>query len=736
MSFTHANRPLKLTTSLGEDVLLLTGFHGQESISAPYHFGLEVVSSDPHVTPGDVLRKPATVSLELSDGSTRYFHGLIRRFVRAGRDKSGMVMYRAEIVPWLWFLELSTDCRIFQNMSVQQIVTAIFEDNGYHDYEFRDLTAGQAPRVYCVQYRESAFNFVSRLLEEEGIFYFFEHEAGRHLLVLGDTALQHPPCPGPLLVSVSGMEHGVLEDDTILELSICDEVQSGKIGLTDFNFEMPGSSLLVEVGERDEVYDYPGLYDNRSQGSSLSSVRLEEHLVAIQRLQGSSGCRAFTTGHYFKVKDFHRTDAKVKQVLHTISHQARQPMNLSTDDADGVFRYQNTFSSFPYATPFRPPRSARRPVVTGTQTAIVVGKAGEEIWCDSYGRVKVQFHWDRRGKRDEESSCWVRVSHGWAGSSWGSIYIPRMGQEVIVDFLEGDPDRPIITGRVYNAEQMPPYTLPAEQTKSTIKSNSSKGGEGFNELRFEDKKGSEEVFLHAQKDWNTKVLHDRSTTVGRNQSTHVGHEDSECSEACDFCGGCGDQSLTVGMNRSVTIGKDENITIHANQTQTIDKNQTLTVTQNRTRTVTGHEAVTIDSGQEIKIKKKREIDIKGGETYTVTDGRELTITGDEKRTVNGATTLTLNGTMTLNLSDARTSTLKMNDTLTIEGTLTIVANKGIEISSPKLLKISSSDQVVIGAGNAVITLDSKQGSVGISGTKITSAAVGTHEISGALIKIN
>jgi len=723
MSYTHANRPMQLTTSLGEDVLLLTGFQGQESISAPFHFWLQVVSSDPRVSPGDLLRRPAAVSLALADGTLRYFHGLISRFIRGGQDRSGLVTYRVELVPWFWFLELTADCRIFQNMSVQRIVQTIFDENGYSDYEFRWLTAGQATRVYCVQYRESAFNFVSRLLEEEGIFYFFEHERGRHLMVMADTSLQHPPCPGPSTIAVSHTEQAMLDDDTILELSICDQVQTGKIALTDFNFEVPSTNLGVEVGEREEIYDYPGLYDNRSRGDGLSSVRLEEHLVAIQRFQGSSGCRAFMSGHYFQLKDFHRKDAETKQVLHAVSHQARQPMDLSTENSGDVFRYQNTFSSFPYATPFRPPRTARRPLVTGTQTAIVVGKAGEEIWCDSYGRVKVQFHWDRRGQMNEESSCWVRVSHGWAGSSWGAIYIPRIGQEVIVDFLEGDPDRPIITGRVYNAEQMPPYSLPEHQTRSTLKSNSSKGGAGSNELRFEDKKGTEEVFLHAQKDFNEVVENDHTTLVKHDQLNTVNHDRTHVVHHNESITIGVDQTCMVGVNRTEQVGQNETITIGMNRTEQVGQNETITIGMNRTEQVGINESVTVGASRTVSVGAGQSTHIGGVHTETVALAKAETIGLAKALSVGAAYQVSVGGAMntTVGLIQAEEVGLskivkvgKKSSTTAGEEFTVVVGSASLTLKSDGTIILKGKDLLFQGSGDISCKAS---GNVVIKGTK-------------------
>jgi len=531
------DRHIKLTTPLGGGMLLVHSFRGQEGISSLFHFELDLVSIHPAIAFKDLLGQSVTVELLLVDGSPRYFHGVVRRLFQTGLTHENLATYCMELVPWFWLLSLTSDCRIFQNLSLQEIVSQVFDDLNFTDYEFRGVIGGQVKREYCVQYRESAFNFVSRLLEEEGMFYFFEHSADKHLLVIADTSAEHAPCPGQETARLeTGSHQGFKTQDIILGVSWCEDVQSGAVALSDFNFETPSTSLMVELASDRpmELYDYPGSYLMRDRGDLIARLRLEEQNATVSRLEGASTCRAFCPGYRFALQDYFRPDVEPDQVLLKVWHEARQ--SLGAGDGQG-FSYRNSFTSFPLSVPYRPPRSSRKPVVNGTQTAIVVGKSGEEIWTDKYGRVKVQFHWDRRGQRDENSSCWIRVAHQWAGKNWGSIFTPRLGQEVIVDFLEGDPDRPIIVGRVYNAEQMPPYELPTEATKSTIKSDSSKGGGGFNELRFEDKASEEEIFLHAQKDFNIKVLNNHSRSVDANES------------------------IAVGGNRSVVVKGNQNVTV-------------------------------------------------------------------------------------------------------------------------------------------------------------------------------
>ncbi len=522
MPYTQENRLIRIDTPLGKDVLLLGAFRGLECISMPFSYELDLLSEN-HSIPFDaIIGKNVTVSLALADGEAHYFNGLISRFAqgRGGGEEGGdprFSHYRATMVPSLWLLTRTADSRIFQKLSVPDIVEKIFGEKSLSDYELQ-LDGSYDKREYCVQYRETDFNFISRLLEEEGIYYFFKQENGKHTMVIADAPSKHKPCPKQETAKYQLSAEGWLKEDVIMSLEKMQEIRPGKYSLNDFNFETPNTSLEVKVpsktklgpGER-EIYFYPGAYAKKAEGDRLANIRMEEEEAQITRINGSSNCRAFTSGYLFTLTDFYRDDMNNKKyVLTSIEHAANQDWEKESE-----LVYNNQFTCIPFEVPYRPKRVAPEPVVQGSQTAIVVGPQGEEIYTDKHGRVKVQFHWDREGKRDENSSCWIRVSQSWAGPGWGAITIPRIGHEVIVDFVEGDPDRPIITGRVYHGINKPPYPLPDEKTKSTLKSDSSLGGGGFNEFRFEDKKGSEEIFVHGQKDCNTVVENNTTHTTAK-----------------------------------------------------------------------------------------------------------------------------------------------------------------------------------------------------------------------------
>lgn len=513
MPFLQQKRLLALDTSLGPDAMLVRSFSGWEAISAPFQLDLELACENDSVDLRSLLGTSATLRMARSGDTTRYWNGRISKVTQASRDPM-LTSYRMEVVPWLSFLKLRQDCRIFQEKTVQDILTEVFATVGFHDFEFR-LHGSLAKREYCVQYRETDFHFVSRLLEEEGIFYFFEHESDRHVLVIANTSEAHTPCPQQQSARCVQSSHDVSEEDVIDEWSRNEEFLTSSVSINDFNFKTPATNLLVSLDRNSpfELYDFPGLHQKMKPGQDLARVRLEELSTSSSLAHGQGTCRGFCTGYRFTLKDHYRDEWNDDYVLVEIRHSATQGSDYHAGSLEGGDTvYRNEFHCIPYSVPFRPLRGTARPIMTGCQTAIIVGPAGEEVYTDKFGRVKVQFHWDRKGKRNEQSSCWIRVSQTWAGKNWGAISIPRIGQEVIVDFLEGNPDQPIIVGCVYNAEQMPPYNLPADSVTMGFKSKTAKGS-GYNEVVLVDNKDAELIRVHAQKDMDT--------TVCNNDKQHV-----------------------------------------------------------------------------------------------------------------------------------------------------------------------------------------------------------------------
>ncbi|MET0645143.1 MAG: type VI secretion system tip protein TssI/VgrG [Pyrinomonadaceae bacterium] len=611
-TYTQSHRLISVHTPLGEDVLLLQSFSGQEGVSELFRFDLKMHSLNRSVSFDSVVGKPATVRVMLDGGEERFINGVVSSFSQAGTS-GGLAHYHATLVPWFWLLTRTSDCRIFQQMPVPDIIEKIFQERSFKDYSLR-LHGSFQPREYCVQYRETTFNFVSRLMQEEGIFYFFEHTKDKHTLVLANSPNEFKPCPNQTAARYEAALGVGRNEDVVSEWSFGQEVRPGKYTASDFNFETPMLDLTAQVTGRDEreyeIYDYPGEYATKDEGEQLVGVRMQEEDSPRLAAAGTGTCRAFTPGYRFDLKEHYRRDANKAYAILSVFHSVEHGMNFrSGSDASDEFAYLNHFQCVPHPTPFRPPRTAPVPVVHGTQTAIVVGPAGEEIYTDKYGRVKVQFHWDREGKYDEKSSCWVRVSQNWAGKRWGAMFIPRVGQEVIVDFIEGDPDRPIITGRVYNAALMPPYALPGEKTKSTIKTNSSKGGGGFNEIRFEDKKGSEQIFVHAERDEHVRIKNDRVEWVGNDSHLMVKHDQLE------------------------SVDGDKHLAVKGDQNEKVDGGYSLKVGQD-TQTKTGMKFA-VDAGQEVHLKAGMNVVIEAGMSITLKAGGGFVVVGPAGVTISG-----------------------------------------------------------------------------------------------------
>lgn len=551
MPFTQDQRTLSITSPLGADALILTGFTGREELSRPFRFTLDLVSENAAITPDQIVGKAVTWTVFPYEEQPRHFHGLVSRFGAGQMAQRGFRSYRAEVVPWLWFLTLTGDCRIFQNKTAVEIVTALFDEYGFTDYT--NSTQGTYPkREYCVQYRESAFNFVSRLLEEEGIFYFFKHEDGKHTLMLADKKTAYPACDQATVPYYPGNT----SDNMIGTWERRYEYRTGKWAHTDYNFETPTTSLLSNTNtlvslpgiSAYERYDYPGLHIVKADGDSRVKVRMEEVETGYDVAIGAGGVRFFSPGAKFTLEN-HDCDAENQDyAVVSVDHAATDP---SVGGGGGAGGYSNTFSCIPASVTFRPARTSPRPVVGGPHTAVVVGPSGEEMYVDKYGRIKVQFHWDRKGTKDENSSCFVRVAQTIAGKGWGAFYHPRIGHEVVVEFLEGDPDRPLVTGCVYNATNMPPYELPTDMTKSGFKSRSTREGgtDDFNELYFEDKKDGELIYFHAQKDFTRIVENDDVTKVSNDQKITVTQNRTEVVEKGDDSHSVQEGKLTITVSK-------------------------------------------------------------------------------------------------------------------------------------------------------------------------------------------
>lgn len=523
--FVHARRLITVTSSLGDDVLLAESLDAEEAVSRPFAFTLTAVSLREDLKAADLVGLPVTLTLDTGHGERRYLNGLVRRLTGGAPISRDYRRYTLHIAPWFSFLGYTRDHRIFQNKTVPDIVKEIFGDFQYDHFDTKGLSGSYPEREYCVQYGESYFDFVSRLLEEEGIFYYFTHENGRHTMVLGDGPRAWGKCAESKIKfaanraldqSIHTWEHGY-------------GYLAGKTTRKDYNFETPQEPLVAEAPSRLDLagmnrlerFEYPGRFLLKPDGDTIAEHGMEAEEAGHETAAGASDCKTMFAGGTFTLE---RHDCVSEQgtgwaLLHVTHRASNAPFHSGMG---GIEHYANEFVAIPDRTVFRPERWTPKPRIDGVQTAFVVGPKGEEIYTDKYGRVKVQFHWDRRGGKDEKSSCWVRTAQAWAGRSWGAMVLPRVGMEVVVSFLDGDPDRPLVTGHVNNAENTPVYALPDEKTKTSLKTRSTPGGKGFNELRFEDKKGKEQIFVHAERDLHTRTKREQREWTGADRHEFTG----------------------------------------------------------------------------------------------------------------------------------------------------------------------------------------------------------------------
>jgi len=607
-------RPTRIDTPLGDD-LYLQRMRITEELGRLSRGDALLVGADENLAFEDLLGHDVTVTLELPEGEQRFFHGFVTDLTyvgRVGRD----CQYRATVQPYLWFLTRTSDCRIFQKMTVPDIVKQVLDDHGFSDIDSK-ITGTFREWEYCVQYRETAFNFISRLLEQEGIYYYFRHEEGKHTLVLCDGLSAHEPVSGYETVSyIPPSRSRDTEEGRILAWAFAEGIESGTYVMTDFDPLKPSTDLEVRsqgTQSHDhsdhEVFDFPGEYVTTDEGDHYVQARMEEVSGRFHVAQGMGRARGMATGGLFTLEDYPLDSQNIEYLITGATYDLLNPeRETRTESREPAF--EMTFKAIPSEQRFVPSRTTPKPSVPGPQTAFVTGPSGEEIWTDEHGRVKVQFHWDRVGAEDENTTCWLRVSEAWAGGAWGTSFLPRIGHEVIVDFLEGDPDRPLVTGRVYNAQNVPPYSLPDDKTQSGILSRSSKegGGANANEFRFEDKVGEELVHIQAEKDMNTVVENDQTIHVMNDRTRTVDN----------------DETVQVGGNRTESVGTDETITIGANRTEEVGGDETITVGGSRVE------------------------NIAGSEDRTISGSVAETVGGAQTETITGALNLTANSGITIN----------------------------------------------------------------------------------------
>ena len=698
---TQDYREVQLTSVLGKDVLLFRSMVAHEQLSQPFEYHINAYSLDASLDFTKVIGTPMSVCLTLPDNRKRYFNGWVSEFSQMPSGSHRYAAYRMVLRPWLWFLSRYSNCRFFQDKTIPDILKDVFDDRGLIDYDPKKLKPAEYPkREYCVQYRETDFNFVSRRMEEEGIYYYFEHtEDGRHILKLVDDKSDHDPAPGfatiPFAASLRS-SYGPPKD-TVFDWVVSQSAQPSGYALNSFYFEQPSNPLykLVEPQAKHPqvqatLYDYPGpdVYRDIANGERYAKIRLQELHAEQERIHAKTNAMGLTVGALFTLTEFPRDDQN-RQYLVTGSHiKLHSDFYESNTDSDTEQGFSCEFTAQNAEVQFRPARITPKPFVQGPQTAVVVpekGQEAEEISTDKHGRVKVRFHWnlpgnDMGGKHQQERSCWIRVSHPLAGKNWGAMAIPRIGQEVIIDFEEGDPDRPICTGRVYNGEQKPPYSLPDSKNISGVKSDSTKGGGGYNEIIMDDTKNKELIRIHAQYDMDSTVEHDDRQTVHNNRT------------------------ITVNGTHTETIKKDTTIKI------TEGKLDQAVVKGTADYYVKGAVTEIFDSTQTTTVKQKIEIS-STEDCIHISAAKEIKLTTGKSELLMKA-----DGTIILSGQD-----------------ITIIGGKTITSSAPEIAA-NGTKTSKIGVGTQTVTTSTAK--VEVAGAAIASAAVGSHEITGAIVKIN
>ena len=630
-------------TPLGPEMLLFESLTGHEQISRLFEFRLEMLSPSQDITAEQVLGRNITVEVETEQLGRRYLNGEVTRFALVARF-GRYYRYEAILRPWAWYMTRAANCRIFQKRTVLEIIEDVF-------FKYGDVSSwGLLNRTndtyrqwdFCVQYQETDFNFVSRMMEHEGIYYHFEHEMGKHTLVLSDSPGAHKVLPEYASVPFIAPDPAVIADEEHVESWIVSkEVDPGGYITDDYDFKKPRAKLeqrkthsLGHPNDKYKFYDYPGGYiEPKPDGEHYAKVRLEELQAPHEILTGRTNVRGMAPGYHFNLYRCPRGDQNREYLILGVDYYWKEAPY--TTQADQGTIYQMTVSCQDYSVQFRPARTTPKPLTSGPQTAEVVGPAGEEIYTDDdgYGRVKVQFRWDREGKRDENSSCWIRVSHAWAGTNFGAIYIPRIGQEVIVDFIGGDPDYPIITGRVYNADEMPPWKLPTHKTQSGVLTRSTPKGtsDHANMIRFEDRKGVEEIRIHAQRNLVTSVEHNEGHGVGNNRHSNIGNNEvvrignnrdeeigKDHTESI-----AGDMTLKVGGNQDIKIGKAKQ--------ESIDYGSDLTIGLDLRQSVGGSMSLDVGTAQDVKLgtdhklEAGKDIHLKAGMRIVVDAGLQLSL---------------------------------------------------------------------------------------------------------------
>jgi type VI secretion system secreted protein VgrG len=548
--------------------VLFDGLHAEEELGRPFLFQLEISSGKLQSNVSSLVGSECSIWMYQPNDEAvhdRYFHGIVTKVAASGLS-GGAYRYKVELRPWVWILSHQTNCKIFQKKSAFQIVTQVFRDAGFSNFEDkRQSGAGDTELEYCVQYNETSLDFVTRLMEQFGFYYYFTYTKSAHTLVIVDDPNAHTTITNSIPYEYDKTEYRAVAAH-IWQWSTEHNLNTGKWTSQDYNFKTPSADFTAKTVKPEqhqygdfETYEYPGRYDEAPHGQRHADVRMQSVIGRRQVFTGESNSRDLHAGFRFQMTNYpdqavNRDYLIIRSVTSLGSSEGNPNPNAETFDT-----YRVTFETVPGDTPFRLQQITPRPMIRGPQTARVVGDAGEEITTDEYGRIKVRFHWDRADTQDSERTCWIRVSQSWSGGSWGAMVLPRIGQEVVVAFLEGNPDRPLVTGVVYNANNQVPHSLPDNKTRTVLKTNSSPGGNGFNELHFEDKAGKEEVYLHAERDYRREIKHDEIVTVENDRTVTVTSGNDSLTVSA------GDHSISVSAGASsITAAKSITLKVGGN----------------------------------------------------------------------------------------------------------------------------------------------------------------------------
>lgn len=709
-------RNYNLLSPLPPQELRFVSLIGVEHISTLFSLILTAQSPSGDIDPNEILGKPLTLEVTLPGGGVRHINGQCAHFACTGKQGRHYA-YEAIIKPWLWYATRRQDYRIFQHKTVPEMVQEVL---GTYGFELR-LELSRSYRIweYCVQYRETDANFVMRMLEHEGIWFWFDHKAGSHALVITDDIGLASPAPGCAGLPFRSSGQGNPNEDFVTQWFSNGAVTSGDYAARDYSFKE--ASALLDTRQKKaadhpfsslQVFDYPGGYYQTGEGDAYAHVRMEELHSPHQRSRGAAAARGIAPGRLFTLSK-HTQGALNKEYLIISCDYNFQANDYEADGAATPFVMDISLEAQPSSQPFRPARITKKPISQGPDTAVVTGPAGKEIHTDEFGRITVQFQWDRYGNKDENSSCWIRVSHPWAGSGFGGIHVPRIGQEVLVDYLNGDPDRPVITNRVYNNLQPHPWGLPASATQSGFLTRSTPNGtaEDANAFRFEDKIGAEQIWIHAQRNQDIEVERDETHWVGNDRKKTIDR----------------DETVHVKRHRTETVDGNETITVHENRKERIDKNETISIGDNRTEDVGINEKITIGKNRDQSIGKNETIDIGGH--------KKETIAKTSTQNVGLARMDNVGAAYSLNVGAAMNTIVGLSNTEQVGHTKNIQVGKNTTLNTGENLVLEAGKSITLKVGKSMLVMDS-EGKITLLGGDITFEASGPLQITGKDIDLN